>query len=90
MKKVKEDEKSEIGNYRVLPFVLLLVYMLIDRLFDIAFPYSISILSIMILISIFIIYKYRKGNGGMLFETIMLIIFALMTITVLVYFIVFP
>jgi uncharacterized membrane protein len=74
--------------FKVLPFMLLGVYYFIKTIFDLSFNYSMIILSVMIVISLWSFVQTLKDKEPAVrrSKTIMLVVFSVMTVGVSSYF----
>jgi len=88
--KSKESDIGKVRAYQVLPFMLLFIYAFIKSVFVLAFPYSMGVLVLFILISFYAFLKSRKGKEDNKSKVIILSVAAFLTIVVSIYFIIFP
>lgn len=74
--------------FKVLPFMLLGVYYFIKTIFDLSFNYSMIILSVMIVISLWSVVQTLKDKEPAVrrSKTIRLVVFSVMTLGVSSYF----
>jgi uncharacterized membrane protein len=74
--------------FKVLPFILLGVYYFIQSTFDLAFNYSMIMLSVIIVISLWSFVQTMKDKEPAVrrSKTIMLVVFSVMTVGVSSYY----